>query len=370
MSIVNQTVPRALKFLGYTPSQVDDIVAYIADNSVTIGAPHLKDEHQAVFSCAIGENAIHYIGHVKMMAAVQPFLSGAISKTINMPEEATVEDVEQLHIDSWQMGLKAVAIYRDNCKVAQPLSSKKKQAKAETEPAETVAAEVKAEAEKVALPADRILVKGAIRRRLPHVRNSRTYRFEISDLKGYFIVGQYDDGAPGELFINVSKQGSTLSGLMDSFAISVSHGLQYGVPIKSYIKTLMSSSFAPSGITDDKDIRTASSITDYIMRRLAMDYLSFDDRLELGLASLDDLDNESQTSLLIDDKSTTASEIKETIVDSVIDFEAAALEAADQPAPKPANALTAPMCYNCGNQTQRAGSCYVCSSCGSTTGCS
>lgn len=368
MSIVNQTVPRALKFLGYTQSQIEEIVNYIHENSVAQGAPHLKDEHQAIFACAVGVNAIHYLGHVKMMSAVQPFLSGAISKTVNMPEEATVEEVEQLHIDSWKMGLKAVAIYRDNCKVAQPLSAKKKQA--EEKPSEAVASVVEKTTEVIT---DRIVVKGAVRRKLPSVRNSRTYRFAVADLKGYFTVGQYDDGAPGELFISVSKQGSTLSGLMDSFAISVSHGLQYGVPLKSYVKTLMSASFAPSGITDDIDIRTATSITDYIMRRLALDYLSFDDRLELGLASLDDMPSGDQVSLLTDDQSTTGHEVEETIiVEQVVEPVAtivAPVTAVVSETKKTAD-QSAPLCYNCGNQTQRAGSCYVCTSCGSTTGCS
>lgn len=366
MSIVNQTVPRALKTLGYTKAQSDEIVQYIFENSSALGAPHLKEEHQEIFACAVGENAIHYLGHVKMMSAVQPFLSGAISKTVNMPEESTVEEIEQLHIDSWKMGLKAVAIYRDNCKVAQPLSAKKKEVKEEAPKAEVAAAPA-VEAASV-LANDKIVLKGAVRRRLPRVRNSRTYHFEVSDLKGYFMVGQYPDGTPGELFISVSKQGSTLSGLMDSFAISMSHGLQYGVPLKSYVKTLMSTSFAPSGITDDSEIRTASSITDYIMRRLALDYLSFDDRLELGLASIDDIDTQEQTSFLTDDQSTSGHEVEETVVapvQEVVKVEnnvaTNTTKSADQ---------SAPLCYNCGNQTQRAGSCYVCSSCGSTTGCS
>lgn len=342
MAIINQTVPRALRSLGYNKDATDDIVKHIYEHGSVSDAPHLKPEHRDVFACAVGDNAIHYLGHVKMMSAVQPFLSGAISKTVNMPEHATVEDIEQLHIDSWRMGLKAIAIYRDNCKVAQPLSGKKK----ESEQDESAAAEKTAE--------ERIVVKAA-RRRLPRVRNGTTYHFEISDLDGYFTTGEYEDGSIGELFINVSKQGSTLSGLLDSFAISMSHGLQYGVPLKSYVHTLRGTNFAPSGITDDPDIRTASSITDYIIRRLALDYLSFDDRLELGLASMDDMPDQ-QTSLLTDDQSAGA---------------AVPQPAAGKPVAAEAVAdSTAPMCYNCGNQTQRSGSCYACSSCGSTTGCS
>lgn len=347
MHIVNQTVPRALIALGYTKKQADDIVAYIDTEKTITGAPHLKDEHRPVFACSMGDNSIHYLGHVKMMAAVQPFLSGAISKTVNMPEEATVEDIEQLHMDAWEMGLKAVAVYRDNCKVGQPLSMAKKEGdKPETAPVAD------------ALD-DKIVLKGAVRRALPKRRKSSTYKFHIADLSGFFTVSEYEDGTPGELFINVSKQGSTLSGLMDSFAISVSHGLQYGVPLKSYVKTLRGTSFAPAGLTDDADIRTASSITDYIVRRLALDYLSFDDRLELGLADLDDMPD-VQTSLLAATERNTDDHV-------TADQEPAAAKA---PAVKQSKDDTAPLCYNCGNQTQRAGSCYVCTACGSTTGCS
>lgn len=352
MHIVNQTVPRALDALGYSKKQINDIVKFIDVEKTITGAPHLKPEHRPVFACSMGDNAIHYLGHVKMMSAVQPFLSGAISKTVNLPEDATVEDIEQLHIDSWKMGLKAVAVYRDNCKVGQPLSMAKKEG-AEEKPA-------------VQSTEDKIIVKSAVRRKLPRVRNSRTYRFVLSDLEGFFTVGEYDDGTPGELFVNVSKQGSTLSGVMDSLAISISHGLQYGVPLKSYVKGFRGTSFAPSGVTDDKEIRTASSITDYIFRRLALDYLSFDDRLELGLASLDDMPDE-QTSLL--------DEIEpKKFVEEV---QKVSTESAKTPEPtvvsdtKSSNLDdTAPLCYSCGNQTQRAGSCYVCTACGSTTGCS
>jgi len=366
MAIVNQTVPRALKNLGYTKPQIDAIVAYIDEEKTILGAPRLKKEHEAVFACSMGDNSIHYLGHVKMMAAVQPFLSGAISKTVNMPEEATVEDIEQIHIDSWKMGLKAVAIYRDNCKVAQPLSMAKKEGAAKDAPVAAAPVAVPVTAD------DRVVIKGAVRRKLPKVRNSKTYKFQIADLEGYFTVGEYQDGTPGELFINVSKQGSTLSGLMDSFAISVSHGLQFGVPLKSYVNTLRGASFAPSGITDDGDIRTASSITDYIVRRLALDYLNFDDRLELGLASIDDLPD-TQTTLL---------EAAVTVPVEAPAVKPAALAVEPSPAVSEAPAIvteeakavigdsTAPLCYNCGNQTQRSGSCYVCTSCGSTTGCS
>ena len=356
MHIVNQTVPRALKTLGYNKSQIDAIIDYIDTEKTIIGAPHIKKEHLAVFACSMGDNAIHYMGHVKMMGAVQPFLSGAISKTVNMPEDVSVEDVEQLHIESWKLGLKAVAIYRDNCKVAQPLSMAKKEGSEKTEPAPVQSNE------------DRIVVKGAVRRKLPRVRASKTYHFEIADLDGYFTVGEYDDGTPGEVFVNISKQGSTLSGLMDSFAISMSHGLQYGVPLKSYVKTLRGTSFAPAGITDDVDIRTATSITDYIVRRLALDYLPFDDRLELGLASIDDMPEE-QTSL-IDEPEVDTVDSKEVATETIslpIEMVKQSKASNKQSSIKDDNA---PLCFNCGNQTQRSGSCYVCTSCGSTTGCS
>ena len=347
MSIVNQTVPRALTALGYSKDQVDAIIRYIDTEKTILGAPEFKKEHENVFACSMGDNPISHLGHVKMMAAVQPFLSGAISKTVNMPETATVEDIEELHIQSWKMGLKAVAIYRDNCKVAQPLSMAKKDGdKADV---------VKELATEVAT------VNFKERKELPRVRTSRTYKFQVSDLTGYFTIGEYSDGSPGELFINVSKQGSTLSGLMDSLAISISNGLQFGVPLKKYVKALKGTSFAPAGITDDPEIRTASSITDYILRRLAKDYLSFDDQLELGIVSIDDLP-ENQLSLIDEPKEVEESTASGTIS---VDLSVDALEKNSV-----VSDINAPLCYNCGNQTQRSGSCYVCSSCGSTTGCS
>jgi ribonucleoside-diphosphate reductase alpha chain len=363
MSIVNQTVPRSLTVLGYTKQQVDDIVGYIDTEKTILGAPHLKQEHVNVFACSMGDNSIHYLGHVKMMGAVQPFISGAISKTVNMPESATVEDIEQLHLDSWKLGLKAVAIYRDNCKVAQPLSMAKKAGSEEKTEEEAPATQV------VANP---VLTGGvAIRQPLPKVRNSKTFSFTVADCHGYLIVGEYEDGRPGELFIDVAKMGSTLSGLMDSFARSVSYGLQHGVSLKVYVKGMTSISFAPSGITDDSDIRTATSLVDYIFRRLALNYLSFDDRLELGLASIDDMPVE-QTSL-VDIPAVTATPQTQVLPIEMPKQQTPAPVAPQSTTPKPSAthaASSAPMCYNCGNQTQKAGSCYVCTTCGSTTGCS
>ena len=364
MSIVNQTVPRALTKLGYDANQANDILSYIDEEKTIVGAPHLKPEHLPVFACSMGDNTIHYLGHVKMMGAVQPFLSGAISKTVNMPEEVSVEDVEQLHLDAWKLGLKAVAIYRDNCKVAQPLSMTKKEGAKEDAPAESSAAPQSAA----------FAAPGMHRRELPRRRTSHTYEFKVSGSKGFFTVGEFEDGTPAELFLQVSKQGSTLAGVMDALAISVSHGLQHGVPLKSYVKTFTNMAFAPAGLTDDTEIRTASSIVDYIFRRLGKDYLSFDDQLETGISHFDD-QPAGQAQLIAD-------EVVEAVQETVQEEAQAAAEAvqeAVQPAedtvvrPEPTKTReddSAPLCSFCGNITQRSGSCYVCTACGMTTGCS
>lgn len=363
MNIVNQTVPRALKVLGYDEAQVKDIVDYIDVEKTILGAPHLEKEHEAVFSCSMGDNPIHYMGHVKMMSAVQPFLSGAISKTVNMPENVTVEEVEKLHTEAWKLGLKAVAIYRDNCKVAQPLSMSKKDSDKEEMPTVPESA------------SDKIIVKGAVRRELPKIRNAKTFSFIVAGIHGYVTIGEFEDGSPGEVFLRISKQGSTLAGVMDALAISLSHGLQYGVPLKTYVKALTSMSFAPSGITNDEDIRTATSLVDYVFRRLALTYLPFDDRLELGLASMDNVPDE-QVSLLDENipvpKNNYVTRSEEPELSEATDSPKK-VATAETPKPQSISASpdeTAPLCYNCGNQTQRAGSCYVCTACGSTTGCS
>lgn len=358
MHIVNQTVPRALNAMGYSKQQIDDIVGYIDVEKTIIGAPHLKAEHVNVFACSMGDNSIHYMGHVKMMGAVQPFLSGAISKTVNMPEEADVEAIEQLHIESWKLGLKAVAVYRDNCKVGQPLAMAKKAGSEDKDKNADITTTITASIE------DKFVLKGgALRRSLPKTRTAKTFSFRVADSHGYMTVGEYEDGTAGEIFVNVSKQGSTLRGIMDAFAISVSHGLQFGVPLKDYVKSFTSMSFAPSGITDDPEIRTATSLIDYIAKKLANEYLSFDDRLELGLASIDDMP-EAQTSLEVDSQSAVVEPVIEQNTEITIkETEQVVVE-------KSSSDDTAPLCFNCGNQTQRSGSCYVCTSCGSTTGCS
>jgi ribonucleoside-diphosphate reductase alpha chain len=393
MFIVNQTVPRALKALGYNRSQIEDIVNYIDVEKTIIGAPHLKEEHLPVFSCSMGDNAIHYMGHVKMMSAVQPFLSGAISKTVNMPEEVTVEEIEKLHLEAWKLGLKAVAIYRDNCKVAQPLSMAKKEGKEDDSPSVT-ATVAETPDQVMAIAAENMAPAGSfgarqpgVREDLPRIRNSKTFKFTLSGSRGYVTVGEYPDGRPGELFISISKQGSTLRGVMDAFATSVSFGLQYGVPLKKLVKSFTHTSFAPAGITDDPDIRTASSIIDYIFKRLGKSYLSFDDQLEVGIASIDDVPA-GQASLL--DAAEVAEEVTQAEQSIATEMTAEASTApapsvsasTEEPAASQAPALpsadakatvgdaSAPLCYNCGNQTQRAGTCYVCTACGSTTGCS
>jgi len=342
MQIVNQTVPRALIRLGYTPEQVSDVVDYIAEHNSVGDAPHLREEHYPVFDTSMGERSIHYMGHVKMMAAVQPFISGAISKTVNMPEDVTVENVEQMFVEGWRLGLKAVAIYRDNCKVAQPLSADKKQ--------------------KAAIPAATV-AEGPIRRRLPAIRPSKTFSFTVGDADGYIIAGEYPEDGIGEIFLKVAKQGSTLSGIMDAFAISVSLGLQYGVPLEAYVQKFVNMRFEPSGMTADPDIRFAASLVDFIFRRLALEYLPQETRDGLGVKSITER------------KADVQEDHGETITEAPPPAEARPKEiemiAAPPQEPGPAvKKADAPLCYSCGSKMQPAGSCYVCTSCGATSGCS
>jgi ribonucleoside-diphosphate reductase alpha chain len=363
MSIVNQTVTRALGKLGYTDAQAADIVAYVNENMSIIGAPHIKAEHLAVFACSMGDNTIHYLGHVKMMGAVQPFISGAISKTVNMPEDVSVEDVAQLHIDAWKLGVKAVAIYRDNCKVAQPLSTTKKGAEEDDAPVQSLQARIAeleaALATSQATKGEAVLV-GAVRERLPRRRRSNTFSFRVADCEGYVTVGEYEDGRPGEVFIKVSKQGSTLAGIMDAFSISISLGLQHGVPLATYVRKYSNMRFEPAGITDDAELRIASSLVDYMFRRLALDYLSLPEREELGVLSTTE---RTQPTLPGVEESATESFGIE------VPSEPIELSVAPSTIARPEQ-RDAPYCYSCGDMMQRAGSCYVCSSCGTTSGCS
>ena len=374
MSIVNQTIPRALRRLGYNTQQVDDIVAYIDVNKSILGAPHIESSHLSVFACSMGDNTIHYEGHVRMMGAVQPFLSGAISKTVNMPEEATVEDIEKLHMLSWELGIKAVAIYRDNCKVGQPLSTAKKDDDStDAEKAEAATTVIERVVEKI--------VTQPVRQKLPRSRRGRTFEFRVADCKGFANIGEYEDGRPGELFLTVSKQGSTLSGIMDAFAKSISYGLQYGVPMRAFVEAFTNMRFEPAGMTDDPDIRMASSIMDYLFRRLALEYMTYDERAELGIFSRDEriqptlpgveesvIETTNGTEIATDPKS--APSVSELVTQIEMGI-APTAPLSDLSNPNGiARHSDAPMCMMCGVQMQRAGSCHACPSCGSTSGCS
>ena len=365
MQIVNQTIPHALKKLGYNEETVEAIVEYIAENGHVINAPGLRIEHYEIFDTAMGQRAIKPMGHVRMMAAVQPFLSGAISKTVNLPETATVEEIADVYLQGWKFGLKALAVYRDNCKVGQPLSDGKK----------------KDEPVAVAEPEVRIEYRPR-RNRLPKSRVSRTTSFSVAGAEGYMTAGQYDNGQLGEVFLKLGKQGSTLAGVMDAFSIAVSIGLQYGVPLESFTQKFTNLKFEPAGLTDDPDVRMAQSIMDYIFRRLALDYLSFDERAELGIYTA------SERARYVE----TGSYISEEDEGSMIESEALKNDAGDnirvdgagpiQPALVEAHstaevleklsghAIDAPLCLTCGTKMRRSGSCYICEGCGSTSGCS
>jgi ribonucleoside-diphosphate reductase alpha chain len=308
-----------------------------------------------------------------MMAAAQPFLSGAISKTVNMPEEATVEDVAELHMQSWRLGLKAVAIYRDNCKVAQPLATQKKDseesasnASVDGHPTDAALAAKIAELEKE-IERHTVFVKQPVRERMPNKRRSMTNKFRVADLEGYFTVGEYDDGRPGELFISVSKQGSTLAGIMDAFAVSISLGLQHGVPLSTYVKKYTNYRFEPSGMTDDPELRIATSLMDYIFRRIAVDYMDFDERSELGILTQQE---RIQPTLPGIEEATTVDHSSQDAGQTMLDLNAAPAPSVPKMEAPKKNEVIAPLCYSCGNEMQRAGSCYVCGSCGSTSGCS
>jgi ribonucleoside-diphosphate reductase alpha chain len=364
MLIVNQTIPRALRQLGYSESEVDAIIRYIDEHKTIVGAPQLLQQHLPVFACSMGDNVIHYTGHVMMMGAVQPFISGAISKTVNMPEEATVEEVEALHIEAWKLGLKAVAIYRDNCKVAQPLSTQKR-ASADS-PVEIVK-----EIERVV---EHVIIQEPVRQKLQRKRNSKTFSFRVADCHGYVTVGEFEDGRPGELFLKVAKQGSTLAGIMDAFAISVSHGLQYGVPLEAFCQMFTNMRFEPAGMTDDPDIRFATSLVDYIFRRMAVEYLPKDKREDLGILTVGE---RLQPTLPGVEEAMT---ISEPGLDMLPLDDLPPSASTQQPAPSPASpAVEQPrtrvvrdtvICHVCGDIMQRAGSCHACPSCGATSGCS
>ncbi|GAA4703244.1 vitamin B12-dependent ribonucleotide reductase [Phytohabitans rumicis] len=366
MQIVNQTVPRALRSLGYPEEQVEAIIEHISEHGHVVDAPGLKTEHYAVFDCAMGDRSIAPMGHVRMMAAVQPFISGAISKTVNMPESATVEDVEKIYYEGWKLGLKALAIYRDNCKVGQPLS---------------VAKPASASVPAVVTP-EPVVEYRPIRKRLPKKRPSETVSFSVAGAEGYLTASSYPDDGLGEVFLKMSKQGSTLAGVMDAFSVAISIGLQYGVPLETYVSKFTNMRFEPAGMTDDPDIRMASSVMDYIFRRLALDFLSYERRAELGIFTAKE--RAAQVAAEAEGQIDMAGMAASAPVSAPI--VAPAVSSPDEPvAAKPAphvgsstelleavigKAADAPLCFTCGTKMRPAGSCYVCEGCGSTSGCS
>jgi ribonucleoside-diphosphate reductase alpha chain len=375
MQIVNQTVPRALRILGYQEEQVEAIVEYIAEHGHVVDAPGLRLEHYEVFDCAMGNRAIKPMGHVRMMAAVQPFLSGAISKTVNLPESATVEDIEDVYYQGWKLGLKALAVYRDNCKVGQPLSAGKEAKKAEA-------------AEKVT---ETVIEYRPKRTRLPRSRPSKTTSFTVGGAEGYMTAGSYPDDGLGEVFLKLGKQGSTLAGVMDAFSIAISIALQYGVPLETYVQKFANMRFEPAGLTDDPDIRMAQSILDYIFRRLALDYLDFDTRSALGIYTAEERTRQLETGSYapVEDDSDEDVDLQTLAQSAPIEVQAAPPELDDEvvvetaaEAPSGVRSSTellesltgssadAPLCMNCGTKMRPAGSCFVCEGCGSTSGCS
>jgi ribonucleoside-diphosphate reductase alpha chain len=361
MQIVNQTVPQALRKLGYTEETIEAIVEFIAANGHVIDAPGLKTEHYEVFDCALGARSIAPMGHVRMMAACQPFLSGAISKTVNLPEEATVEEVEEVHLEAWRMGIKALAVYRDNCKVGQPLSDGK--AKKKDAPVEAAAAPV--------------------RNRLPKSRPATTTSFSVGGAEGYMTAGAYADGALGEVFLKLGKQGSTLAGVMDAFSIAVSIGLQYGVPLETFVEKFTNLRFEPAGMTDDADIRMAQSMMDYIFRRLALDYLPFEQRSAMGLYTSAEraaaLDNGGEYAPIA--SADTPKVVAPAAVAAVAPSKPVAVKIEAAPLASTIGSSSdllesmgiksdAPLCMTCGVKMRMSGACFVCEGCGNTSGCS
>ncbi|KUM77024.1 vitamin B12-dependent ribonucleotide reductase [Streptomyces sp. ISL-22] len=374
MQIVNGTVPQALRRLGYQEEQIEAIVAHIAEHGNVIDAPGLKHEHYEVFDCAMGERAISPMGHVRMMAAIQPWISGALSKTVNMPESATVEEVEEIYFEAWKMGVKALAIYRDNCKVGQPLSAKTKEKEKAEEPA---AVEPKVE---------KVVEYRPVRKRLPKGRPGITTSFTVGGAEGYMTANSYPDDGLGEVFLKMSKQGSTLAGMMDAFSIAVSVGLQYGVPLETYVSKFTNMRFEPAGMTDDPDVRMAQSIVDYIFRRLALDFLPFETRSALGIHSAEERQRHLETGSYepaedevdVEGLAQSAPRAQELKAVATPKAEAEAAKPAPQQAHTSAELVEmqlgiqadAPLCFSCGTKMQRAGSCYICEGCGSTSGCS
>ncbi|MGH3694252.1 MAG: vitamin B12-dependent ribonucleotide reductase [Pseudonocardiaceae bacterium] len=363
MQFVNATVPSALRKLGYQAEQIEAIVEYIAVQGNVVDAPGLRPEHYEVFDCAMGERSIAPMGHARMLASVQPFLSGAISKTINMPETATVEDVQEIYTQGWKLGLKAVAIYRDNCKVGQPLSVSKRDDATATASASVTPAPIEYR---------------PVRRRLPKNRTGTTTSFVVGGAEGYITANPYPGDGLGEVFLKISKQGSTLAGMMDAFSVAVSVGLQYGVPLETYVSKFTNMRFEPAGMTDDPDVRMAQSIMDYIFRRLALDFLPAETRSAMGIYSAAQRVQQLESgSYEIPAEGAGQSTPYGTPADHRPEP-----PAVGRPMPRAVHSpmelmeatqglyADAPLCFTCGVKMQPAGSCYLCSSCGSTSGCS
>ncbi|WP_035856884.1 vitamin B12-dependent ribonucleotide reductase [Cryptosporangium arvum] len=364
MQIVNQTVPQALRTLGYQDEQIEAIVEHIAQHGHVVDAPGLRREHYEVFDCAMGERSIRPMGHVRMMAAVQPFISGAISKTVNLPETATIEDIEKVYAEGWRLGLKALAVYRDNCKVGQPLSVGGK----------------KADAARAAATVQTVVVEQAPKRkRLPKTRPSTTTSFSVAGAEGYLTASRYPDDGVGEVFLKLGKQGSTLAGIMDAFSVAISVALQYGVPLEQYVEKFRNMRFEPAGMTDDPDIRIASSVIDYIFRRLALDHLPRETRAEMGILT------NSERAAELDGSSADEVDIAGMAVSAPVSEPAPTPVPASAPVPRDVTtahsstellelvqgmAADAPLCLTCGTKMRPAGSCFVCEGCGSTSGCS
>jgi ribonucleoside-diphosphate reductase alpha chain len=360
MQIVNQTIPQALRKLGYSDETNEAIVEYIAQNGNIIDAPGLKPEHYDIFDCAMGIRSISAMGHVKMMAACQPFLSGAISKTVNLPSNATVEEIEEVYYQGWKLGLKALAVYRDNCKVGQPLSDSK------------------GKTDEVAVAEDAHV---ATRRRLPKSRPAQTTSFSVGGAEGYMTTGAYADGALAEVFLKLGKQGSTLAGVMDSFSIAVSIGLQYGVPLETFVEKFSNLRFEPAGMTDDADIRMAQSMMDYIFRRLALDYLPFESRSALGIYSAAERARALESGTYTEDEkpqavaapapvSTPVKKVQEIKIEKAPDASAGVGSSMELFEKMSGSKSDAPLCMTCGVKMRMAGSCFVCEGCGNTSGCS
>jgi ribonucleoside-diphosphate reductase alpha chain len=351
MTIVNQTVPRALKKLGYETHEIDQIVAWIGERFSVVGAPFLKEEHYAIFDCAVGDRSISYMGHVKMMAAAQPFISGAISKTVNMPENSTVEDIADLYTEAWKLGIKAVAVYRDGSKTAQPLASSKEEEKAEM-------------IETLTQP---------VRRRLPLERTEVGRKFQVGEYGGYIHVGLFEDGTPGDIFVDIAKEGTTLAGLMNSLMISVSYGLQYGVPLEVYVESFSHMRFEPSGFTNDEDIRNAKSIVDYIFRWMGKKFLSVDQQMELGILTPEVRARLASGYAAAEAAASAPAVEADEATDHDDDHEHGEARTVSQPGKGQTSMFSAygdaQECSRCGGRMIRTGACYTCTDCGQNTGC-